>query len=98
MDGAYWIMMGCNVLSPQIFWIKKNEKKPVGYILHVSILVNMGMWFERFVIIVTSVYRDYLPSCMEYLLQTYNLGSRILYGNIWIVLYLLFPVLQNSSR
>ncbi len=58
---SYFIMMGCNVLSPQIFWIKKMRRNLL-VTFFMSILVNVGMWFERFVIIVTSVYRDYLPS------------------------------------
>ena len=58
---SYWIMMGCNVLSPQIFWIKKMRRNLL-VTFFMSILVNVGMWFERFVIIVTSVYREYLPS------------------------------------
>ena len=58
---SYWIMMGCNVLSPQIFWFRKMRRN-LFVTFFMSILVNIGMWFERFVIIVTSVYRDYLPS------------------------------------
>jgi Ni/Fe-hydrogenase subunit HybB-like protein len=58
---AYYLMMGCNVLSPQIFWFKKMRRN-LYVTFFMSILVNIGMWFERFVIIVTSLYRDYLPS------------------------------------
>src|SRR5258706_15966588 len=58
---SYWIMMGCNVLSPQIFWFRKMRRS-LMLTFFMSIIVNIGMWFERFVIIVTSVYRDYLPS------------------------------------
>jgi len=58
---SYWIMMGCNVLSPQIFWFRKMRRN-IFITFFMSILVNVGMWFERFVIIVTSVYREYLPS------------------------------------
>jgi molybdopterin-containing oxidoreductase family membrane subunit len=58
---SYWLMMGCNVLSPQIFWLKKMRRN-ITVTFFMSILVNIGMWFERFVIVVTSVYRDYLPS------------------------------------
>ena len=58
---AYYIMMGCNVLSPQIFWFRKMRRNLV-VTFFMSVLVNVGMWFERFVIIVTSIYRDYLPS------------------------------------
>jgi Ni/Fe-hydrogenase subunit HybB-like protein len=58
---SYWLMMGCNVLSPQIFWFRKMRRN-ILVTFFMSIIVNIGMWFERFVIIVTSVYRDYLPS------------------------------------
>src|SRR5687767_1461372 len=58
---AYWLMMGCNVLSPQVFWFRKMRRNLV-VTFFMSVIVNIGMWFERFVIIVTSVYRDYLPS------------------------------------
>jgi molybdopterin-containing oxidoreductase family membrane subunit len=54
-------MMTCNVLSPQIFWIRKMRRN-LMVTFFMSILVNVGMWFERFVIIVTSIYRDHLPS------------------------------------
>jgi molybdopterin-containing oxidoreductase family membrane subunit len=54
-------MMTCNVLSPQIFWFRKMRRN-LFVTFFMSIIVNIGMWFERFVIIVTSLYRDYLPS------------------------------------
>jgi len=57
---AYWIMVSCNVITPQLLWSKKIRTNPtILWIL--SIFVNIGMWFERFVIIVTSLHRDYLP-------------------------------------
>ena len=58
---SYWGMMACNVLSPQVFWFRKLRRN-VTLTFFMSIIVNTGMWFERFVIIVTSIYRDYLPS------------------------------------
>ncbi len=58
---AYYGMMFCNVVSPQIFWSKKLRRN-VTFTFFMSVLINVGMWFERFVIIVTSVYRDFLPS------------------------------------
>jgi Ni/Fe-hydrogenase subunit HybB-like protein len=58
---AYWSMMTCNVISPQLFWFKKIRTSIVATFL-LSLVVNIGMWFERFVIIVTSLHRDYLPS------------------------------------
>jgi Ni/Fe-hydrogenase subunit HybB-like protein len=58
---AYWSMVTCNVISPQLFWWKKLRTSiPVMFV--VSIFINIGMWFERFVIIVTSLHRDFLPS------------------------------------
>ncbi|MDN3687197.1 NrfD/PsrC family molybdoenzyme membrane anchor subunit [Cyclobacterium jeungdonense] len=58
---AYWSMMTCNVISPQLFWFKKIRTSIVATFI-LSLVVNIGMWFERFVIIVTSLHRDYLPS------------------------------------
>ena len=58
---AYWIMIGCNVITPQLFWFRWiRENTTLVWVL--SIFVNVGMWFERFVIIVTSLHRDFLPS------------------------------------
>ncbi len=58
---AYLAMMTCNVLSPQVFWFKA-VRRSVVWTFFMSIFVNIGMWFERFVIIATSLARDYLPS------------------------------------
>ena len=58
---SYWLMMTCNVISPQLFWFRKLRRN-VTFTFIMSIIVNIGMWFERFVIIVSSLYRDYLPS------------------------------------
>jgi molybdopterin-containing oxidoreductase family membrane subunit len=58
---SYYLMMGCNVLSPQIFWFRKMRRN-IMVTFFMSVIVNIGMWFERFVIIVTSLYSDYLPS------------------------------------
>ncbi|MDX1418467.1 MAG: NrfD/PsrC family molybdoenzyme membrane anchor subunit [Rubricoccaceae bacterium] len=66
---AYWIMMSCNLILPQLFWIKKLRRS-IGFMLFVSIIVNIGMWFERFVITVTSLHRDYLPSSWDYFSPT----------------------------
>ena len=62
---AYWIMFTCNVVSPQIFWFKKARNN-LWVLFTVCIFVNIGMWFERFVITVTSLHRDFLPSSWGY--------------------------------
>lgn len=58
---AYYGMMFCNVVSPQLFWSRKLRRN-ILFTFFMSVLINVGMWFERFVIIVTSIYRDFLPS------------------------------------
>ncbi len=58
---AWAIMTTCNVISPHVFWFKKARTN-IYIIFFMSIVVNIGMWFERFVIIVISLQRDYLPS------------------------------------
>ncbi|MCC5906154.1 MAG: polysulfide reductase NrfD [Balneolaceae bacterium] len=62
---AYWIMVICNVVSPQFFWSKKLRRH-VAFTFVISIVVNIGMWFERFVITVTSLSQDFLPSSWGY--------------------------------
>jgi Ni/Fe-hydrogenase subunit HybB-like protein len=62
---AYWAMMSCNVITPQFFWFKKIRTSIVGSFV-LAVIVNIGMWFERFVIIVTSLHRDYVPSSWTY--------------------------------
>ncbi|GAB3524955.1 NrfD/PsrC family molybdoenzyme membrane anchor subunit [Emticicia fontis] len=62
---SYAAMMTCNVLSPQVFWFEKvRQNIVVSFVM--AVIVNIGMWFERFVIIVTSLHRDYLPSSWTY--------------------------------
>ncbi len=66
---AYWTMVSCNVLFPQLFWFKRFRTSiPLMFVL--SIIVNIGMWFERFVIIVTSLHRDYIPASWSYFKPT----------------------------
>src|SRR5690606_36620650 len=68
---SYWAMMTCNVVSPQFFWFK-NLRRYIVFTFLLSIVVNIGMWFERFVIIVTSLYIDYLPSSWTYYSPTWT--------------------------
>ena len=59
--GAYWTMVICNIVTPQLFWSKRIRENFM-VVFFCSLLINVGMWFERFVIIVTSLHRDFLPS------------------------------------
>jgi Ni/Fe-hydrogenase subunit HybB-like protein len=87
---SYFLMMSCNVISPQIFWSKKMRRNiPVTFIL--SIVINIGMWFERFVIIVTSLHRDFLPSSWNYYSPSWvEVGFYIFTFGLFFTLYLTF--------
>ncbi len=58
---AYWALIVCNVVAPNLLWIK-NLRTNVPFLFCISLVVSVGMWLERFVIIVTSLHRDFLPS------------------------------------
>ncbi len=57
----YWLLILCNIIAPQLMWFKQFRTSPVVLFI-VAMFVNVGMWLERFVIIVTSLHRDFLPS------------------------------------
>jgi molybdopterin-containing oxidoreductase family membrane subunit len=57
----YWSLIVCNVLTPQFLWLKACRTNPLALFL-VSLVVNVGMWLERYVIVVISLHRDFLPS------------------------------------
>ncbi|WMJ74914.1 NrfD/PsrC family molybdoenzyme membrane anchor subunit [Cytophagaceae bacterium ABcell3] len=87
---AYWAMMTCNVISPQLFWFKK-VRTSIYWTFILSIIVNIGMWFERFVIIVTSLSRDFLPSSWAYFSPTiYDVGDYVFSFGLFFTLFLLF--------
>lgn len=87
---SYWIMISCNVISPQFFWFKACRRNiPLMFIL--SIFVNIGMWFERFVIVVTSLAQDFLPSSWNYFrLSWWDFAMMISSFGIFFTLFLLF--------
>ncbi len=66
---AYYIMVSCNVITPQLFWFK-SIRNNTWLVWIISIFVNVGMWFERFVITVTSLANDFLPSSWDYFSPT----------------------------
>jgi molybdopterin-containing oxidoreductase family membrane subunit len=98
---AYWIMISCNVISPQLFWFRKFRTTPI-LIFIVSIFVNIGMWFERFVIVVTSLSRDYLPSAWGYFEPTWVdwgmlVGSFGLFFTLFLLFCRLMPVVNMAE-
>jgi Ni/Fe-hydrogenase subunit HybB-like protein len=98
---AYWIMVSCNVISPQLFWFKSLRVSPIWMVV-ICIFVNIGMWFERFVITVTSLSRDFLPSSWGYFNPTMYDGL-MFFGSfgVFMTLFLLFcrflPIIAISE-
>jgi molybdopterin-containing oxidoreductase family membrane subunit len=87
---AYWTMMTCNLIAPQFFWVKKLRRS-VPFMFAISIVVNIGMWFERFVITITSLHRDFLPSSWGYYTPTFvDIGTFIGSFGLFFFLFLLF--------
>ncbi len=87
---AYWIMMSCNLIFPQLFWIKWFRTN-VWAVWVIAIFVNIGMWFERYVIIVTSLSRDFLPSSWDYYVPTWvDLLTLLGSFGLFMTLFLLF--------
>jgi len=92
--GPYWwayaTMMTCNVVSPQLFWFKKIRTSLWATFV-LSIVVNIGMWFERFVIIVTSLHRDFLPSSWAMFYPTfYDVGDYLFTFGFFFTAFFLF--------
>jgi predicted flap endonuclease-1-like 5' DNA nuclease/Ni/Fe-hydrogenase subunit HybB-like protein len=98
---AYFAMMTCNVVSPQLMWFRKLRRSLI-FTFIISIVVNIGMWFERYVIIVTSIHRDYLPSSWSMHYPSHiDLGVYIGTIGLFFVFFLLFarffPVLALNE-
>lgn len=98
---AYWSMMTCNVISPQLFWVKKIRTN-IAATFVVSIIVNIGMWFERFVIIVTSLHRDFLPSSWAMFYPTWaDMGVYLFTFGFFFTAFFLFakffPVINMAE-
>lgn len=93
MGPYYWSyigMMACNVISPQLFWSKKLRRS-LFVTFFMSIFVNIGMWFERFVIIATTLARDYLPTSWSYYVPTWvEIGLFVGTLGLFFTLYLIF--------
>ncbi|MBK6643773.1 MAG: polysulfide reductase NrfD [Bacteroidia bacterium] len=98
---AYWSMMTCNVITPQLFWSAKLRTSLFATFF-ISIFVNIGMWFERFVIIVTSLHRDYVPSSWTMYSPTWVevgifIGSLGLFFVPFLLFTRFFPVIAMSE-
>lgn len=98
---AYWTMMFCNLVFPQFFW-KKSLRRSIPFMFLTSIVVNIGMWFERFVITVLSLHRDYLPSSWGYYQPTlidvgFYVGSLGLFFTLFLLFLRWFPMVAIAE-
>ncbi len=103
--GPYWWsyfgMMFCNVVSPQFFWSKKIRRS-IWWTFFLSIVINIGMWFERFVIIVTTLARDYLPSSWSFYSPSWveismYLGTFGLFFTLYLIFVRVAPVVAIAE-
>jgi molybdopterin-containing oxidoreductase family membrane subunit len=84
----FWSLMVCNVVVPQALWFERIRAN-VPALFVIALVVNIGMWLERFIIVVTSLHRDYLPSAWEMYYPTlWDVATFI--GTIGLFLALLF--------
>jgi molybdopterin-containing oxidoreductase family membrane subunit len=98
---AYWTMVTCNVIVPQFFWSKKLRTN-VPFMFIASLLINVGMWFERFVIVVTSLAQDYLPSAWDYYTPTKweiitLIGSFCLFFTLFLLFLRFLPMVAMAE-
>ncbi len=98
---AYWTMVICNVVIPQVFWFKYCRTS-IPVMFAVSILVNVGMWFERFVIVMTSLSQDFLPSSWGYFSATWVdvmtfVGSFGLFGTLFLLFCRYLPMISIAE-
>jgi Ni/Fe-hydrogenase subunit HybB-like protein len=98
---VYWVVLGCNVLVPQVLW-SASARKNVRLLFCVAILVNVGMWAERFVIVVQSLHRDFLPAAWHLYVPTFwdwatFLGSIGLFCTLMVLFVRFLPVISMSE-
>jgi molybdopterin-containing oxidoreductase family membrane subunit len=90
MAWSYWIMVSCNVIVPQLLWFRKVRRN-VAVVFILSLFINVGMWFERFVIIATTLTRDYLPASWDsYTPTSIEIATLVGSFGLFFTLFLLF--------
>jgi molybdopterin-containing oxidoreductase family membrane subunit len=86
----YWLVLFCNVVVPQLLWSARIRSRPAA-LLAIAIVINIGMWFERFMIIVVSLQRDFLPSSWGSFVPTFwDLATLAGSLGAFVLLFLLF--------
>jgi len=97
-SSAYWALILCNVLIPQALWFKKVRRSTKALLL-ISVVINIGMWLERYVIVVTSLSNDFLPSSWGLYSPTFwdiatYLGSFGLFGTLLLLFIRFLPMIS----
>ena len=97
-SSAYWALILCNVLIPQALWFKKIRRSTKA-LLFISVVINIGMWLERYVIVVTSLSNDFLPSSWGLYSPTFwdiatYLGSFGLFGTLLLLFIRFLPMIS----
>jgi molybdopterin-containing oxidoreductase family membrane subunit len=98
---CFWTMISCNVVIPQLLWVRAIRTTPWAIFI-ISIFVNVGMWLERFVIISTSLHRDYLPSSWKMFSPTWVdvlqfVGSFGLFMTLFLIFIRILPMIAISE-
>ncbi len=98
---AFWIMVSCNIMAPQLLWFSAVRRR-VWWVFGIAILVNIGMWFERFVIVVTSLQRDFMPSSWAMFTPTWVdllmfLGSFGLFFTLFLLFCRFLPMVAMAE-
>jgi molybdopterin-containing oxidoreductase family membrane subunit len=88
MAWSYWMLLLCNLIVPQLMWSKRFRRN-LGVVFLVCMFVNVGMWLERFVIIVTSLHRDFIPSSWQMYYPT-RWDFITFFGTVGLFLTLMF--------
>jgi Ni/Fe-hydrogenase subunit HybB-like protein len=97
----YWLMLFCNILVPQLFWFPSMRRSLVVTWI-ASIFINIGMWTERFIIVVTSLHRDFLPSAWAQYSPTWVdwglfIGSMGLFGTLFLLFLRFLPAVAATE-
>jgi Ni/Fe-hydrogenase subunit HybB-like protein len=98
---VYWALMFCNVLAPQILWWRR-ARRTVWLLFVVSLIINIGMWMERFLIVVSSLHRDFLPSAWGMFYPTgwdwtHFIGSIGLFVFLFLLFVRFLPAISISE-
>ena len=98
---AFWTMIVCNLVSPLFFW-KRSWRRNVVLTWVISIFINIGMWFERFNIVVTSLHRDFLPAAWDYYSPSLyewltTIGSFGLFFTLFFIFLRVFPAISIAE-